>query len=312
MDEKGEKKGIFSKLKSGLSKTRTAFSDGIENVLRAFVRIDEDLFDDLTEALIMADIGAGTAMNITDELRERVKTERITDGNEVRRLLQDIITEKLSAHDTALDLSGKPAVIMVIGVNGVGKTTTIGKLASNLKAQGKTVLLAAADTFRAAAVNQLALWAERSGVDIIKAAEGADPSSVIFDACTAAKNRGVDVLICDTAGRLHNKKNLMDELSKMNRIISRELPESSRETLLILDASTGQNAQIQAEMFSQTADITGIVLTKIDGTAKGGIVISISESLDIPVKFLGIGEEKEDLREFDPEEFAKALFDTEE
>ena len=215
----------------------------------------------------------------------------------------------MTSENAGLDLSGKPAVIMVIGVNGVGKTTSIGKLAAHFVADGKKVLLAAADTFRAAAAEQLELWADRAGADIVRGAEGADPSSVLFDACNAAKKRNCDVLICDTAGRLHNKKNLMDELAKMNRIIDRELPESSRETLLVLDASTGQNAAVQAEMFSKTTDITGIILTKLDGTAKGGIVISISQKMDIPVKFIGIGEETDDLRPFDAEEFARALFE---
>lgn len=304
-----EKKGLFQRLKDGLSKTRNAFSEGVENVLKSFVRIDEDLFDELCEALICGDIGAELAMDITDELRDRVKSERVTDGNEVRALLQKIITEKMTSENVGLDLSGKPAVIMVIGVNGVGKTTSIGKLAAHFVADGKKVLLAAADTFRAAAAEQLELWADRAGADIVRGAEGADPSSVLFDACSAAKKRNCDVLICDTAGRLHNKKNLMDELAKMNRIIDRELPESSRETLLVLDASTGQNAAVQAEMFSKTADITGIILTKLDGTAKGGIVISISQKMDIPVKFIGIGEETDDLRPFDAEEFARALFE---
>ena len=288
-----EKKGLFQRLKDGLSKTRNAFSEGVENVLKSFVRIDEDLFDELCEALICGDIGAELAMDITDELRDRVKSERVTDGNEVRALLQKIITEKMTSENAGLDLSGKPAVIMVIGVNGVGKTTSIGKLAAHFVADGKKVLLAAADTFRAAAAEQLELWADRAGADIVRGAEGADPSSVLFDACNAAKKRNCDVLICDTAGRLHNKKNLMDELAKMNRII----------------ASTGQNAAVQAEMFSKTTDITGIILTKLDGTAKGGIVISISQKMDIPVKFIGIGEETDDLRPFDAEEFARALFE---
>ncbi len=304
-----EKKGLFQRLKAGLTKTREAISESVENVFKAFVKVDEDLFEELLEALIEADLGATLAMDITDELRDKVKSERITDGNEVRNALYEIIAEKLATDTPSLDLSGKPAVIFVIGVNGVGKTTTIGKIASKLKAEGKTVLLAAADTFRAAAINQLDIWAQRAGVDIIKGAEGADPSSVIFDACTAAKKRGADVLICDTAGRLHNKKNLMDELSKMYRVIGRELPESSKETLLVLDASTGQNALVQAQMFAETSEITGIILTKLDGTAKGGIVISIVSSLDIPVKFIGVGEEADDLQPFNPSDFAKALFE---
>lgn len=304
-----EKKGLFQRLKMGLSKTRETISNSVEAVFKAFVKVDEDLFEELLEALIEADLGAQLAMDITDELRDKVKSERITDGDEVRKALYSILTEKLSVNKPELDLSGKPAVIFVIGVNGVGKTTTIGKLATKLKAEGKSVLLAAADTFRAAAINQLDIWAQRAGVDIIKGSEGADPSSVIFDACTAAKKRNIDVLICDTAGRLHNKKNLMDELSKMYRVISRELPESSKESLLVLDASTGQNALVQAQMFSETSDITGIVLTKLDGTAKGGIVIAIVASLDVPVKYIGVGEEADDLQQFNPLDFSKALFE---
>ena len=304
-----EKKGLFQRLRMGLSKTREAISESVDAVFKAFVKVDEDLFEELLEALIEADLGAQLAMDITDELREHVKSERITDGNDVRSVLYDIIAQKLSVSTPSLNLTGKPAVIFVIGVNGVGKTTSIGKLAAKLKSEGKNVLLAAADTFRAAAINQLDIWAQRAGVDIIKGAEGADPSSVIFDACTAAKKRGADVLICDTAGRLHNKKNLMDELSKMYRVIERELPQSSKESLLVLDASTGQNAVSQAKMFSEAADITGIILTKLDGTAKGGIVISIAASLDVPVKFIGVGEETEDLQSFNPTDFSKALFE---
>ncbi len=304
-----EKKGLFQRLRQGLSKTREAISESVDSVFKAFVRVDEDLFEELLEALIEADLGAQLSMDITDELRDYVKSNRITDGEGVREALYNIIAEKLSVSTPSLDLSGKPAVIFVIGVNGVGKTTSIGKLAAKLKADGLKVMLCAADTFRAAAINQLDIWAERAGVDIIKGAEGADPSSVIFDACTAAKKRMADVLICDTAGRLHNKKNLMDELSKMYRVIERELPESSKESLLVLDSSTGQNAVAQAKMFSETADITGIILTKLDGTAKGGIVISIVTSLDVPVKFIGVGEEAYDLQPFSPSDFAKAIFE---
>ena len=305
----GEKKGLFQRLRQGLSKTREAISESVDSVFKAFVRVDEDLFEDLLEALIEADLGAQLSMDITDELRDFVKSNRITDGEGVREALYNIIAEKLSVSTPTLDLSGKPAVIFVIGVNGVGKTTSIGKLSAKLRADGLKVMLCAADTFRAAAINQLDIWAERAGVEIVKGAEGADPSSVIFDACTAAKKRGADVLICDTAGRLHNKKNLMDELSKMYRVIERELPESSKESLLVLDSSTGQNAVSQAKMFSETAEITGIILTKLDGTAKGGIVISIVTSLDVPVKFIGVGEEVYDLQPFSPEDFAKAIFE---
>jgi len=304
-----EKKGLFQRLREGLTKTRDAISGGVENVFKAFVKVDEDLFEELLEALIEADLGANVSMDIIDELRDKVKTERITDGELVKEALYQIISEKLDVKTPELDLSGKPAVIFVIGVNGVGKTTTIGKLAAKLKAEGKSVILAAADTFRAAAINQLDIWAQRAGVDIVKGAEGADPSSVLFDACTAAKKRNCDVLICDTAGRLHNKKNLMDELTKMYKVIGRELPGSSKETLLVLDSSTGQNALVQAQMFSETSDITGLVLTKLDGTAKGGIVISIVSTLDIPVKFIGVGEDVSDLQPFNPSDFSKALFE---
>ncbi len=301
--------GFFDRLKAGLKKTSDAISGQVNEVLGAFVKVDEELFENLEEALVMADIGVETAEYITEELRSRVKSKRITDANEVKSELRNVISDILSEQDAEMKLDTKPSVILVIGVNGVGKTTSIGKLAAHYKAQGKKVLLAAADTFRAAAIDQLDIWANRCGCDIIKHQEQSDPASVVFDACAAAKARGADVLICDTAGRLHNKKNLMAELEKINRVISRELPEASRETLLVLDASTGQNAVSQAKLFSEAAEITGIVLTKLDGTAKGGIVIAISKEQSIPVKFVGVGEGIDDLQEFDPADFARALFE---
>lgn len=301
--------GFFDKLKSGLAKTRESISEQVNNVFSAFVRVDEELFENLEEALIIADIGVETSEYIIEKLRENVKQKHITDGNIVKEELKSIISEILDEQDTAVDISKSPAVILIIGVNGVGKTTSIGKIASHYRAQGKKVVLAAADTFRAAAIDQLDIWAKRSGSEIIKHQENSDPAAVIFDACTAAKARGADVLICDTAGRLHNKKNLMAELAKINRVIERELPDSSRETLLVLDASTGQNAVSQAKLFGETADITGIILTKLDGTAKGGIVISIAKEQNLPVKFVGVGEGIEDLQEFNSADFAKALFD---
>ena len=301
--------GFFDKLKAGLKKTGDAISEQVNNVFSVFVKVDEELFENLEEALIMADIGVETSVYIIEELRERVKSKHITDGNEVKLELQNIIKDILSAQDSAMKLDTTPAVVLVIGVNGVGKTTSIGKIAAHYKSMGKKVLLAAADTFRAAAIDQLDVWATRSGCDIIKHQENSDPAAVVFDACAAAKARGCDILICDTAGRLHNKKNLMAELEKINRVISRELPDASRETLLVLDASTGQNAVSQAKLFAETADITGIILTKLDGTAKGGIVISISKEQAIPVKFVGVGEGIDDLQEFNPEDFARALFE---
>ena len=309
MDEKKEKKSLFSKLKEGLSKTRESLSQHVDNVFKAFVKVDEELFEELMDALVLADMGAETAMELVDDLRDRVKTKRITDGNDVRAELAALISEKLGDERGDLDLSGSPAVIFVIGVNGVGKTTTIGKLAARLKKDGKQVLLAAADTFRAAAIQQLEVWADRVGCDIVKGSEGADPASVLYDACIAAKKRGADVLICDTAGRLHNKKNLMDELGKMYRVIDRELSAASKECLLVLDSTTGQNAVSQAELFSKAVPLSGLVLTKLDGTAKGGIVISIRARLGIPVKFIGVGEEIEDLQPFSAKEFSAALFD---
>lgn len=300
--------GFFDKLKVGLSKTKEAVSEQVNQVFKVFVKIDEELFESLEEALIMADLGVETSMFIIEELRERVKNKRITDGEAVKCELYEVIAEILSENDSKMNLSKTPAVVLVIGVNGVGKTTSIGKLAQNYKAQGKKVILAAADTFRAAAIDQLDIWAERVGCEIIKHQENSDPAAVVYDACNAAKARGADVLICDTAGRLHNKKNLMAELEKINRTIDKTLPDSSRETLLVLDATTGQNAVSQAKLFSETAEITGIVLTKLDGTAKGGIVIAISKSLGIPVKFIGVGEGADDLQEFNSEAFAKALF----
>lgn len=301
--------GLFDRLKSGLKKTSVSIAEKVNNVFSVFVAVDEELFENLEEALIMADLGMETSVALIDELRTRVKKKHIKDGNEVKKELQAVISDALCELESEMKLENKPAVVLVIGVNGVGKTTSIGKMAMHYKSQGKKVLLAAADTFRAAAIDQLDIWAERSGCDIIKHQEGSDPAAVVFDACRAAKARGVDVLIVDTAGRLHNKKNLMAELEKINRVVTRELPESSRENLLVLDATTGQNAVSQAKLFSEVSDITGIVLTKLDGTAKGGIVISIAKEQNIPVKFIGIGEKLDDLQIFDPISFARALFE---
>ena len=301
--------GFFDKLKNGLTKTRESIAKQVNNVFSVFVKVDDELFENLEEALIMADIGVETSTYIIEKLRDNVKHKHITDGNLVKEELKSIISEILSALDTTVNTSTTPSVILVIGVNGVGKTTSIGKIASHYKSMGKKVLLAAADTFRVAAIDQLDIWAQRSGCDIIKHQENSDPAAVVFDACTAAKARGADILICDTAGRLHNKKNLMAELAKINRVIERELPDSARETLLVLDATTGQNAVSQAKLFSEAADITGIILTKLDGTAKGGIVISIAKEQNVPVKFVGVGEGIDDLQEFNSDDFAKAIFE---
>lgn len=300
--------GLFKKLKQGLSKTNNAFLGKINSMLGAFTKIDEDLFEELEETLIMCDIGVNTSMRICDELRDRVKTEGVTDPAMIKDLLKDVIADMLGEEQT-LDLSTKPSVVLVIGVNGVGKTTTIGKLAYRLKKDGKKVLVAAADTFRAAAIEQLEVWTERAGVPIIKQKEGSDPAAVVFDALTAAKARSVDVVICDTAGRLHNKKNLMDELKKISRIVHEQAEGSSLEVLLALDATTGQNAVNQAKQFNEAADITGIILTKLDGTAKGGIIISITEDLKIPVKLVTVGEGIEDIEQFNSRDFVNALFE---
>ena len=309
MDINTEKKGLFARLRDGLGKTRDSFNEKLDGVFSTFKKIDDDLYDELEEALIMADIGARASFEIVEDLRERVKEKHITDAEGAKEELKAIICEILAGGDNRLHLDTKPTVILVIGVNGVGKTTTIGKLASKLKKEGKSVILAAADTFRAAAADQLEIWAERNDVSLIRLSEGADPAAVIFDACNAAKSRGADVCICDTAGRLHNKKNLMDELAKIDRVIGRELPDAAKETLLVLDATTGQNAVYQAKEFKGASNITGLVLTKLDGTAKGGIVISIKKELGIPVKFIGVGEQIDDMKPFDAKEFAGALFE---
>ncbi len=301
--------GLFSKIKEGLKKTRKAVMGQIDSMLKSFTKIDEELFEELEELLVMGDVGVPTAEKICDELRVRVKKNGITDPSEINGLLQEIITEMLSGGEE-LDISTSPSIILVIGVNGVGKTTTIGKLAKQLSNQGKRVILAAADTFRAAAIDQLDIWAQRAGCEIIKNKEGSDPAAVIFDAIAAAKARGADVIICDTAGRLHNKKHLMDELAKINRVIDRELPDAAKEKLLVLDATTGQNAVNQAEQFRQATGITGIVLTKLDGTAKGGVVLAIKDGLGIPVKYIGVGEQIDDLQPFDAQDFARALFES--
>ncbi|MBQ8550215.1 MAG: signal recognition particle-docking protein FtsY [Clostridia bacterium] len=300
--------GFFSKISEGLKKTRSNISGAVNNVLKSFKRIDEDLFEELEEILITCDIGVTTSTYICDMLRERVKEERISDPDEIRRLLKEIISDMLSG-DTALHLETSPSIVLMIGVNGVGKTTTIGKMALGFKKQGKKVVLGAADTFRAAAIDQLSVWAERSGVDMVKSVEGTDPASVIFDTIASAKAKKADIIVCDTAGRLHNKKNLMDELAKMNRVINRELPDASLETLLVLDATTGQNAVNQAREFKNVANITGIVLTKLDGTARGGVVLAVNHELGIPVKFVGVGEGIDDLQPFDSVKFAEGLFE---
>ena len=302
--------GLFAKIKEGLKKTRESVVGQIDTMLKSFTKIDEELFEELEELLIMGDVGVATSEKICEELRKRVKKEGATDPSEVHRLLEQTVSEILEGGQE-LDISTRPSIILVIGVNGVGKTTTIGKLADSLRRDGKKVLLSAADTFRAAAVEQLEIWAQRSRCDIVKQKEGADPAAVVYDSIQAGKARGMDVIIVDTAGRLHNKKHLMDELAKINRIIDRELPDAAKEVLLVLDATTGQNAVNQAREFKKAADITGIVLTKLDGTAKGGIVLSIKEELDVPVKYIGVGEQIDDLQPFDPDAFARALFEVE-
>ena len=303
--------GFFEKISAGLKKTRDSLMGRLEDLAASFTKVDEDFFDELEETLIMGDVGANVTMRIMDELRDRVRHAGITEPTEVIGQLREIITG-LMGEESPLDLSTKPSVVLVIGVNGVGKTTTIGKMAAYLRGEGKQVLLAAADTFRAAAAEQLAVWADRAGAELIRHEEGSDPAPAVFDAIHAGKSRGADVIICDTAGRLHNKKNLMDELSKIARVISRELPDAAVEVLLVLDATTGQNAISQARSFQEAAGITGIVLTKLDGTAKGGAVIGIREELGVPVKFIGVGEGIDDLRPFVPAEFAAALFEGQE
>ena len=300
--------GFFEKLKQGLQKTKNALFGRVHDLFISMRKVDEDLLDELEEILITSDVGVETTEKIIAKLRRKIQENRITESEDAYNALKEVIGEMIE-DGAPLDLSTKPSVILVIGVNGVGKTTSIAKIANHLKNQGKKVVLAAADTFRAAAIDQLGIWADRIGVDMIKHEEGSDPASVVYDAAAAAKARGADVLIIDTAGRLHNKKNLMDELSKINRVVSRELPDAARETLLVLDATTGQNAVIQAKEFSNTAEITGLVLTKLDGTAKGGIVISVKDELGIPVKFIGVGEKADDMQPFVASDFINALFE---
>lgn len=301
---------IFDNLKSGLSKTKDALTDKINETLKLAITIDEDLYEELEEILIMSDIGMDTTLEIIDRLKAKIRKEKINYPSEVYPALKAVIKDILleGTEEREENLSSEKKVLLVIGVNGVGKTTSIGKLAAKNKEEGKKVLLAAADTFRAAAIDQLEVWSERAGVDIVKHMEGSDPAAVVFDAVSAAKSRNIDLLICDTAGRLHNKKNLMDELSKIGRIIDREFSDASKETLLVLDATTGQNAVIQAKQFMEACPIDGIILTKLDGTAKGGVVISIKNTLNIPVRYIGVGEGIDDLQEFDAEGFAEALF----
>ena len=302
--------GLFDKLKKSLAKTKESINEKFNTVLKTFKKIDDDLFDELEEVLITSDLGVNTSMDIIEKLRQAAKEKKLRDSyelkSELNKIMSDILTE---GSGSKIELQGTPAVIMVIGVNGVGKTTSIGKIANMYRNQGKSVLIAAADTFRAAAIEQLEVWSERAGVDIIKQQEGSDPAAVIYDAVNAAKSRNIDILLCDTAGRLHNKKNLMEELKKIYKILNRELPNSSKEVLLVLDATTGQNAVQQAIQFKEAADITGIILTKLDGTAKGGIVLAIKNDYDIPVKFIGVGEKIDDIEPFDPVEFVNAIIE---
>lgn len=308
----GEKKGFFKRLVSGLAKTRDNIVSGIDSIFNGFSSIDEDFYEELEEILIMGDLGIHATMQIIEDLKAKVKENHIKEPAECKQLLIDSIKEQMSIGDTAYEFENRTSVVLVIGVNGVGKTTTVGKLAGKLREEGKKVVLAAADTFRAAAGEQLTEWTRRADAYMIGGQEGADPAAIVYDAVQAAKARKADVLLCDTAGRLHNKKNLMEELKKINRIIDREFPEAYRETLVVLDGTTGQNALAQAREFKEAADITGIVLTKLDGTAKGGIAVAIQAELGIPVKYIGVGEHIEDLQKFDPDEFVNALFATEE
>lgn len=300
--------GLFEKFKQGLKKTKENTGSALNSIFATFRHVDEDMLDELEEALIAADIGAMVACDTVDEVRKQAKLNKINSREELSSLMSSVLAEKMTANN-GLKLDTKPSVIIVLGVNGVGKTTTIGKIGTRLTREGKKVLFAAGDTFRAAAAEQLSIWADRCGAGIVRHAEGADPSAVIFDAISAAKARGCDVVICDTAGRLHNKQNLMNELSKMARVVRRELPDADVETLLVLDATTGQNALVQAEAFNAAAELTGLVITKLDGTAKGGIAINISSKLNVPVKLIGVGETAEDLIDFVPEEFTKAFFE---
>ena len=307
-----EKKGFFGRLAAGLAKTRNSISNGLNSIFSAFSSIDDDFYDELEETLIMADIGINATMDIMDDLKAKVKEQKIRNPEDCRQLLMDSIVDQMHVPENAYDFEKQKSVVLVIGVNGVGKTTSIGKLAGQLKSDGKRVLVAAADTFRAGAIDQLAEWTNRAGVDLISQSEGSDPAAVVFDAVTAAKSRHADVLLCDTAGRLHNKKNLMEELRKINKIIDREYPEAFRETLIVLDGTTGQNALAQAKQFCEVAEITGIIITKLDGTAKGGIAVAIQKELSIPVKYIGVGEHIDDLQKFDPKSFVDALFETDE
>lgn len=307
-----EKKGFFGKLVAGLQKTRDNILSGMDSIFSGFSAIDDDFYEEIEETLIMGDLGIQTTMSIVEDLRKKVKENNIKDPAECKQLLMESIREQMDLGENAYEYENRQSVLLIIGVNGVGKTTSVGKLAGQLKDDGKKVILAAADTFRAAAIEQLTEWANRAGVDIIAQQEGSDPAAVVYDAVAAAKSRHADVLICDTAGRLHNKKNLMEELKKINRIIDKEFPEAYRETLVVLDGTTGQNALAQARQFMEVADITGIILTKLDGTAKGGIAVAIQSELGIPVKYVGVGEKIDDLQKFNAEEFVNALFHVEE
>ena len=310
VEEKTEevKVSLFERLKQGLTKAKQGITDKVDQVLKSYTKVYEDLLEEIEEILITADVGVETTMYIIDKLTDAIKTKKITDPQDVKGELKLIIEEILTNDNSTLDVSHSPSIIIMVGVNGVGKTTTIGKLASRYKKEGKKVLIAAGDTFRAAAIDQLEVWANRSGVDIIKHQEGADPGAVIFDSIKAAKARNIDLLICDTAGRLHNKANLMNELSKVFKIIDREYPEAKKEVLLVVDATTGQNAVSQAKSFKQVCDITGLVLTKLDGTAKGGVILAVKSEVDVPVKLIGVGEKMEDLQDFDAKAFSEALF----